>query len=739
MTENERLWGRWRTRRDADAFAALVRTHLAPATDAARRCGSSAEDAEDAVQDALVRLAKLRDNAPLEHGVRAWLIRETRGHARSERRSRRRRARREVASQPLRVRQEHMRPELQDEVDAALLRLPDPEREAVVLRYLHDLDYKEIAHVLDASENACRLRVHHAIGRLKRSLGSRATALVAALTLAAPRSEAALINAATHTALSGTVAATGGAIAMTTTSKLAAAALLGSALTAAGLFTSDAVFSTRSTPERAPGSGRVAGRGAPGPSRSEASGNLFDDATPGEVELLRATLRQERHRRQEARIRADDSGLDILRRVIEHDADASELVRDFDRMSRRVRIGGAAPIRVDAAADETPTSVDLDELVARGGRIEFGPGRFVVTGSNDFAREDRSVLEIVGAGRDRTTLVWKREVMIRKDIENLRIADVSIVSLDHELLDIRGRAAVLMENVRLEGWWPSAGHGAAIGLSGGVYFVARNCQFLGGRSSTDDLGDAFSIRGTAVAGFFACEFVDLDESISGWSKDTAQSEVHLTDCLFENAPVTRGLLRGGTPQFPLHVTGGRVRYGSAALADEERRARWGVESLATLEGVAFEPGPTAEERGYVLRDLFAAAGAVTPREHEVLTAVHLPNRTRNPRIALGFYNLRTRRERVVVIQRGAGGWEELETKMKARVPHVRKDRAGNLLGLIEAVRGAGLAASDPVVEIRYESAMIGKTWSYAVVIERRRTLEQRTIRLDGRSGERIER
>ena len=117
----------------------------------------------------------------------------------------------------------------------------------------------------------------------------------------------------------------------------------------------------------------------------------------------------------------------------------------------------------------------------------------------------------------------------------------------------------------------------------------------------------------------------------------------------------------------------------------------------------------------------------------------LLNQIRNPRFVLGFYNLRTRRERVIVLQRGAGGWEELEAKRKLRVAHLRKDLAGNLLGLIEAVRRAGLAATDVVLGIRYDSTLIGKTWSYAVVIERPRSAEPRTIRLDGRSGERIER
>ncbi len=49
--------------------------------------------------------------------------------------------------------------ERQDEVETALATLPETLREAVVLRDLHDLEYREMAHVLGASENACRIRV----------------------------------------------------------------------------------------------------------------------------------------------------------------------------------------------------------------------------------------------------------------------------------------------------------------------------------------------------------------------------------------------------------------------------------------------------------------------------------------------------------------------------------------------------------------------------------------------------
>src|SRR5436190_20065889 len=91
------LWTAWTGDRDQRAFEALVRPELPHAVGFARRLGCTAADAEDALQDALVRLAVVRDDAPLEMGLRTWLFREVRVRARSRLRSERRRRSRQVA------------------------------------------------------------------------------------------------------------------------------------------------------------------------------------------------------------------------------------------------------------------------------------------------------------------------------------------------------------------------------------------------------------------------------------------------------------------------------------------------------------------------------------------------------------------------------------------------------------------------------------------------------------------
>jgi RNA polymerase sigma-70 factor (ECF subfamily) len=51
----------------------------------------------------------------------------------------------------------------------ALCRLPEPMREALVLRYAEELPYDEMAEVLRTGESTLRSRVHHGL-RLLRAL-----------------------------------------------------------------------------------------------------------------------------------------------------------------------------------------------------------------------------------------------------------------------------------------------------------------------------------------------------------------------------------------------------------------------------------------------------------------------------------------------------------------------------------------------------------------------------------------
>ncbi len=222
MNDVERsLWRAWEERRDSDSFERLVRPHLRFLSDFARRAGCGAE-ADDAVQTALVELAQARGDRPLRVPLRAWLGRSVLQQARMQRRSRGRRVRHESAA----ARPERVEPETSkhDELERALGRLDADARLAVELRYLHDLDYREIAHILRKSEIACRIRVHRAIARLREELGVLAPAMVAALPLLGGATAARAELARNAAAAAGTILA--GGLLMSMKLKIAAVALL---------------------------------------------------------------------------------------------------------------------------------------------------------------------------------------------------------------------------------------------------------------------------------------------------------------------------------------------------------------------------------------------------------------------------------------------------------------------------------------------------------------------------------
>ena len=67
-----------------------------------------------------------------------------------------------------------LRAERDDQVRAAVARLPEKQRAALVLRVYHDMTHKEIAATLGTSVGAAKANVFHALRNLKRLLGGEA-------------------------------------------------------------------------------------------------------------------------------------------------------------------------------------------------------------------------------------------------------------------------------------------------------------------------------------------------------------------------------------------------------------------------------------------------------------------------------------------------------------------------------------------------------------------------------------
>jgi RNA polymerase sigma factor (sigma-70 family) len=160
------------------AYEALVREHEQAAFRMAYVLLGSAADAEDVAQEAFVKayraLGRFRRGAPF----RPWLLRIVGNEARNHRRASGRRAyhqSRAQALEPVRADapadEELLRHDRRRRVLAAVDRLSDGERSAILARYFLGLTDEETAAALGLSRTTVKLRAWRGLGRLRRELG----------------------------------------------------------------------------------------------------------------------------------------------------------------------------------------------------------------------------------------------------------------------------------------------------------------------------------------------------------------------------------------------------------------------------------------------------------------------------------------------------------------------------------------------------------------------------------------
>jgi RNA polymerase sigma-70 factor, ECF subfamily len=166
-------------RGDADAYESLLRLHQHVAFRTAYAIVGSAADAEDVAQDAFIKaynaLPRFRSGAPF----RPWLLRIVANEARNRRRTLGRRAglllraADEAASgDPARSPEaELVAAESRAELLAAMNRLTDDERVAIVARFFIGLTDEETAAALGVRRGAVKMRVFRALNRLREELG----------------------------------------------------------------------------------------------------------------------------------------------------------------------------------------------------------------------------------------------------------------------------------------------------------------------------------------------------------------------------------------------------------------------------------------------------------------------------------------------------------------------------------------------------------------------------------------
>jgi RNA polymerase sigma-70 factor (ECF subfamily) len=173
----DRALARAAARGDRRSLELLLDRHADRVHAVCRRVIAHPEDALDATQEALIAIARGIHSFDGRSAFTTWLYRVATNAALDELR---RRARRpvpveELSERPAATSSIDDRVGARIDVDAALAQIPDEFRVAVVLRDLCDLDYAEIADVLDVPPGTVRSRIARGRAALAELLGNRPT------------------------------------------------------------------------------------------------------------------------------------------------------------------------------------------------------------------------------------------------------------------------------------------------------------------------------------------------------------------------------------------------------------------------------------------------------------------------------------------------------------------------------------------------------------------------------------
>ena len=169
-TSNASLMARYQDRLDADAFGEIVSRFLSPALGTAHQILSDAALAEDAVQETFLRIVRKREQYIASMPFSRWFYAILRNVCRDmlRGRGRRRKAIEEAAAMSPR---EADQPPLDsfDSLDL-MAKLPKEARDALTLRIVHDMPFRDVAAALGISEEAAKKRAQRALRRLREQL-----------------------------------------------------------------------------------------------------------------------------------------------------------------------------------------------------------------------------------------------------------------------------------------------------------------------------------------------------------------------------------------------------------------------------------------------------------------------------------------------------------------------------------------------------------------------------------------
>jgi RNA polymerase sigma-70 factor (ECF subfamily) len=167
-------------RGDARAMDELLRRHYDRVHAVCRRIAGSTRDADDAAQEAMIRVIRNIDKFDGRSGFGTWIYRIATNTALDELRRRKRRPQLHLAGdddapfEPVDEMSHRRVDDVADRIaiDAALSELPEEFKVVVVMRDVGDLDYAEIAAALDIPVGTVKSRISRGRRMLIDKLGN---------------------------------------------------------------------------------------------------------------------------------------------------------------------------------------------------------------------------------------------------------------------------------------------------------------------------------------------------------------------------------------------------------------------------------------------------------------------------------------------------------------------------------------------------------------------------------------
>lgn len=127
--------------------------------------------AEDLLQDTLVKGLSYQDRNPGQQFGRPWIFKIALNTVRNHRRRRNEPAAADVSALPAPAAAEGPKQEALAALRLAMNKLPDEQREVLVLRKFQRLGYREISDITGVSEGTLKARLHYAIEKLRQWMG----------------------------------------------------------------------------------------------------------------------------------------------------------------------------------------------------------------------------------------------------------------------------------------------------------------------------------------------------------------------------------------------------------------------------------------------------------------------------------------------------------------------------------------------------------------------------------------